>query len=336
MSKIHDFFLLTTPPNVNHQLNWAETVGNFLFVPLAHAAGTWSIKTKENESLLRRKVFAIALLIITLPLSIIGCILKGLGQAWPHKKIEATDQTVRSCTPQQRVDECYRLLDMFNQICVQNGFCDEKGIPQFAIMGGTALGSEREQGMVPWDDDGDGVVFNEAGFLALEPKLNEAGLKINRSSRNTTSMYKIQFTENKFRELYPQAKYDEAGSVDIFIWSKMSDGSYTHDTNYARSTWPKDFIDASDFNRGFEWKQFGPLRLPGFTAQREYVERLYGKNCLTHGIQTHSHIKVCGIEIQFPKFGSHYFRLEKRQCALPSNQVAIRITVEQPVASSKA
>jgi len=319
MSRVTNFLINTTPPNIHHQLNAAETIGNAFLSPLAHAGGTFSIKKKEGESGLLQKIGAVALIIITAPLSIVGIILKGCGQIWPHKKIHVTDvdaTSIRLASP-QRVAECYDQITIFNRVCLENNFVDAKGIPRFMMCGGTALGSERHGGMIPWDDDVDIIIFDEERFLALQDKFKEAGLELD-SKLRFNSMHKLKFTKEKFQELYPNADYSSQAELDVFVWAKMADGSYTHDTRYARSNWPNDYLTKEQMAEGFELKPFGPLQLPGIKSQAKYLKRFYGENCLTHGIETHGHTKICGIVIPFAKFGAHFFEIQRyKNCVYP-------------------
>ena len=317
MGSLLNFFLCSIPPSTNHQLNALETIGNTFLSPVSHALGTFLIKTKEGECFLLQKIGAVALIIITIPLSIIGTILKGVGQIWPHKNINVTDlhATIHP-TSRQRVRECYAQIEELQKVFIEQGFV-ENGLPKFMISCGTALGAERHGGLIPWDDDVDIAVFDEMGFLRLTEALQKAGFEVNSAFR-FSSFYKLRFTKEKFQKLYPDADYSSQGELDVFIWSKMADGSYTFDTSYARSNWPIEYITAEEMQEGFEWKPFGSFHLPGIKAQANYVKRTYGENCLTHGLETHGHIKCCDLVFPFAKFGAHFFKIEKfKQCALP-------------------
>lgn len=319
LQRMEKFLIKTTPPSTIHQLNWAETIGNSFLMPLSLAGGILSIKTKEGESLRSKKSLALALAIISSPFSIIGILLKGIGQMCPHEKIRVTDLTAKiHPTSQQRINECYKQVDIFQRVCRESGFVDRNGIPKFIISGGTALGAERHRGMIPWDDDVDVAVLDENGFLALEDKLQEAGLELVKSYR-LNSFYKLRFTNSRFKELYPEANYDNSAELDVFIWSKMSDGSWASDTTYSRCNWPGEYVTAQEMAEGVELKPFGPIQLPGLKNQKDYLKRYYGENCLTHGLETHGHAKIFGYVIPFLKFGAHYFRIQKyRSCACPT------------------
>jgi hypothetical protein len=332
MSGIYQFLFTTLPPNTHHQLNALETAGNMFLIPLAHVGGAFSIKYKEGESSSWSRVKAVALAIITSPLSVIGIILKGIGMILPHKTIHATDHTANiHLTSNQRIKEMYDQVDIMQKVMIENGFV-ENGIPKFFMVCGTALGAERHGGAIPWDDDVDMGTLDEEGFLKLKDKLKEAGLEMDERVR-FNSLYKFRFTREKFQELYPDADYDSQAELDIFIMAKMADGSYAYDTKYARANWPTEYFAGEEIEGGFEMKEFGHIQLPGIKAPASYLKRSYGDTCLTHGIQTHAHHKFCGMVIPLPRCGTHYYEIQKyRQCALPEAAHPAYLDVPPPSA----
>lgn len=300
------FLLHSTPPRVEHQFNALETIGNTCLAPLSSAVSTFYIKMKAGESLLYDKIYAVALMIITIPLTLIGIVLKGIGQIWPHKKIHATDENEKiRLTSLQRVKECYDQVDLMQKVFIDNGF-QQNGIPQFMMIKDTALGAERHGGMIPWIDTIDIVIFNEKNFLDLKDKFLEAGLQLNKGLI-FSGYYTFEFTKEKFKELYPDADSSKQ-AINVFVWSKMADGSYAYDSLAARTNWKADdYITAEEMQQGLEMKPFGHLQLPGLKSQISYLKRTYGEHCLTHGIANQGHAKISHIVCPFARFGEHHF-----------------------------
>ncbi len=311
MNSLENFLLNNTPPKPHHQLNSWETMGNMFLIPISHVVGTFSIRHKANESILWKKVTSVALAIISLPLTIIGMTLKGIGLLLPHKHIIATDETAKICLANgNKIKQYYKLLELLKKVCLEHGFVDARNIPKFILFDGSALGAARHKGIIPWDDDCDLAIFDERGFLKLESALQLEGIELDRSLR-FNSIYKCKFTDKKIEELFPDSPKSDPADIDIFVCSEMSDGSFTYDTAYARANWSNSFITREEFQEGFEYCQFGDLELPSLKNPTNYLKRHYGDNCLTHGIETHGHSKILGITISFLKFGAHYFEIIK-------------------------
>ncbi|HAB99633.1 MAG TPA: hypothetical protein DCE71_07425 [Parachlamydiales bacterium] len=313
------FLTESTPPQENYVLNDWESAGDAFLFPASTILTHAQVKTPSEELHLHpfRLVQAVALGVFTLPLTLIGAAVRGIGQAIPHPVMQATDEHVEQ-TNHLQIQQCYDLAATFNQVCLDNGFVSDSGMPLFYMCSGTALGAVRHGGIIPWDDDCDFVVFkeNEERLRQLFDRLQEAGIEI--TNLRFDSTYKMQFSAAMIQEKYKETPSPQTtGAIDIFIWNKMSDGSYTYDKLISRNRWPKEYFSAKDIENGFELFRFGPQKtsLPLLKKPDDYLKRYYGPNFKTHGIKTHGHLNVSvgdrHIQIPFFKLKAHYFEIRK-------------------------
>jgi hypothetical protein len=291
-------------PEYGYEQNVLEGLGTLALMG-AQVAICW---LDADSSSILGKISAVALLILTLPITLLGIITRTIGTWLPHPFTEATDvDLIPENTPVYRrlVDETYDLLSAFHEVA------EEVGLP-YIIMDGTALGAARHGGMIPWDDDGD------LGYLkkditpekeaAIRARLEAKGILF-QSQPEALSGYLLKF---------PGA--DAKGTVDLFALVPTEDGErVVFDSEFFRVKFQgdyflKDEVLTADGNLSTELYGFGPadrglmLRMPRAAIITDYLHRYYGPTCLEFGALTHSHWNVpipctdSTIRIPIPRF----------------------------------
>ncbi len=189
-----------------------------------------------------------------------------------HQKNIPTD-AVFERTPPQNVKQINEMLGTIHEILTTNE------IPYW-INGGTLLGAVRNQGLIPWDDDGDLQIFEKEKekLLALGGEFAARGYTL---------------VDHEFGlKLFPKGGHFP--SIDIFTADlDPNSGNYVLGNEKARETWPQDYWTAEELKEIVPYK-FGPITLMGSKTTDRYLTTLYKKSYkdVAYRIYDHAHNRM--------------------------------------------
>lgn len=200
---------------------------------------------------------------------------------------DKTDEELRSDavikrTDQQIVDDIYDLFEIIHKIFDANHI-------KYSLAAGSQLGATRNGGVIPWDDDGDAAVLkeDETKILSLRNEFSKHGCQLTRDPFWGIIIVSFQ-RDSIIKDTYPFKTYP---FIDLFLLRQEGDklkyAGVISDAKYSAT----EFYSLDQWN-SVEDIDFGHLKLKGLPRAHavEFLERSYGKRCLTTGVSTHDHL----------------------------------------------
>lgn len=261
-------FLNNTPPEYGYKNNDLETWGSVLMTGTKLAVE----RLRSADSLIET-ITAVAIGILSLPLTAVGALIKGVGKLLPHPFVQETDQVYTRTDP-RKLDKVYTILKRLDQELQNAGIF-------YISEAGTQLGATRHGGVIPWDDDGD-INVKVEDRDRLEEVLNELEQQGFTVIRQFGGLYQVILEEDGVQ-----------GHVDIFLISKQQDERWRYASGHWRSVWPKHSYSDADLESVVR-QDFGPKKSFQLNLLRDpkaYLDGMYGPDWNEYGIATHDHRK---------------------------------------------
>lgn len=286
--RVSDFFFKEPLYDYGYSLNRGEGFGSFIMMG-SRVARAKFINALSNEDLLSKTagvISAIAIGILTAPITIVGACIYGIASLVPHK-FQPVDDTVFPRTSPHIVDQVYALTEQFDKIASKAGL-------SYWATAGTLLGQKRHKGMIPWDDDGDFVIrLSDLPKLhALTDDLRAAGILL---YQGPLGLWKLAYTDEKRIELFAT---NESAALDILTNEQIKDGTWVPTSGLYRDLYPNEIFLDEEINN-LERAAFGPngLTVPVPKNPERFLKSVYGDDCLEYGVRTHSHKGFFGIKL---------------------------------------
>lgn len=271
-----------------YSLNNGEGFGSFIMM------GTRVARAKFMNALSKENPFektvgavaAIALGILTAPLTLIGACIYGVSSLVPHT-FKPVDDTVFPRTSPFIVDQVYSLTKQFDELATKAGL-------SYWATAGTLLGQKRHKGMIPWDDDGDYVIrlADLPKLHSLKDELEAQGIML---YEGPLGLWKLAYTDEKRIELFGT---NESAALDILTNEQNKDGVWVPTNGLYRDLYPNEVFLDEEINN-LERAPFGPngLTVPVPKHSERFLQSVYGDDCLEYGVRTHSHKGFFGIKL---------------------------------------
>jgi len=212
------------------------------------------------------------------------------AQMTPQEK-ESSPQKAVSLTP-SALKEMYGFMAQVQQIL------EAHKIPYWATYG-TLLGTIRDKGIIPWDDDFDLSCFQSdtPKLLNLKTEFEHEGLVIE-ETKTTIRIYKkeglkMRPRQGKAFQIFPglwyvRHKHERFPCVDIYP-VQLEGTRYQHANKAIRQDYPKHFYDKDDL-LPLEQKPFGPIGMMVPHQADNVLNRMYGTTWAQERVIYKSHL----------------------------------------------
>lgn len=218
------------------------------------------------------------------------------------------DQTFKEMNPVMNPKEAAELYWMLGKV---DQLFKTEGI-SYVMFAGSALGHDRHEGIIPWDDDADLMIGpnDEKKFLNLKTQLATLGLEVLKCPLG----YKI-YSKNG-RELPEDnglgipLKYNFP-FIDVYT-TQEEKGNIVPTHADTRKYFANEYYTAKEW-ASIQPSKFGPIQLNFLKNERENLKRNYGSGYNIYGCQVFSHTTF---KVMIPFM--FYFKKEagsERHCA---------------------
>ena len=259
-----------------------------------------------------QKAAAVFVCFSTLPFTIIGALMKGIGSNFPYKVENLTLDMIPK-TPAHKIDQIYDLLQIVDRLMREQNI-------EYSMDGGTLLGAIRHKGIIPHDDDGDLIMMEryKERFLDLIPRLNAMGIIVQDGGLEAL---KLTFNADTLRQRYDISE-KEAANLDIFIMKEDLDGMIRPKADFYKHQFPREYFPCQELQNLLDYP-FGPpekrLFLKGPAEPMRYLKTFYGPECFEYAMQTHSHIQLGPMAFPILNFSKTRYKIVNPTCAVGNN-----------------
>ncbi len=195
---------------------------------------------------------------------------------------------------QSAVNDLYQMLKDTHEILQASNI-------EYSIAFGTLLGSARNNGLIPWDDDADIVIKEEYAekLHSLEPIFNKLGYEFKpcTTKEGICKIYKkgnptcsVETDADKKCSLtYNRKCTTTFPFIDIFILRKnKAKNIWEIKDDQHRAGFPNHYFIDEELSQP-KLYSFGPIKLNGPTSLSSYLARAYGPNFMNEIVISHAH-----------------------------------------------
>lgn len=292
-------------PPYGYQDNTVTGIGFWMMQGARIAISVYRKGERSNvygEQLIQ-KASAVFIGTITLPLTLTGALMKGIGSQFLHKVENLTSDKI-PCTSPAKIDQIYDLLQAIDALLRDSNI-------HYSMDGGTLLGAVREKGIIRWDDDGDLLILDkdQTKFLNLKESLSAQGIILQTGGMDS---YKLTFDEKTLRQRYG-VSLNEAANIDVFIMTEDIDGKYRYKSDFFKHMFPTEWFHKQELDQLQDFP-FGPpekgLFLKGPVQPMRYLKTFYGPECFEYALHTHSHIQIGPFAFPILNFSKTRYKID--------------------------